>query len=216
MSDGIEISIEMPELQAIKAAFKELPTNIAAKHMAAALGRAIEPGLNAIKQLTPRGPTGNLRRSIKKKTKKYTRTGSAVALAGYTAAPRGKADKAKANEKGHHQGLVEFGTKVRRTKDRIASSFGRSGPVRRVVSKRGGKVSTKPGPPKGFVKAVPKGETVDLKTMPIGGSTGVPPIRTAYTRTLPTMSENMKKEMTRSLNNALKEMAGSFRQRGGR
>jgi len=36
---GVDIDIELPTLKELQDAFKSLPNNIAAKHMAAALGR---------------------------------------------------------------------------------------------------------------------------------------------------------------------------------
>lgn len=211
MAEGIDITFEFPELQAVKAAFAELPKNISAKYMASALGKAIEPGFKALRELTPKGPTGNLKRSIRKKTKKYTRTGAGVALAGYTAPPRKKANDLKANEKGAHQGFLEFGTKPRKTKGRIASSFSRSGPVKVVYAKRSGNLSTRPKLPKGFVKAVRRGGTVDLGAFPVGGKRGVPPVKTAFERTRAQISGQMQKEMATALNNAIKEMASPFR-----
>lgn len=226
MAVGPEVEIAFPELEAIKAAFRTLPRNIAAKHMGAALNKSIEPGFKLIKTLTPKGPTGNLRRAIRKKVKRYTGSltsknpakspGAAVALAGYTAPPRVKRDDLKANEKGSHGGFLEFGTKARRTDGRIASSFRRSGPVKVVVARRSGAVTTKPRPPKGFVKAVPKGGTVDLGAFPIGGKAGVPPIKTAFERSKGQISALMAVEMTKSLNAALKEMASPFGKRGRR
>jgi hypothetical protein len=214
MAGGIEVSVEFPELEELKAAFRSLPKNISAKYMASALGRALEPGFQMLKTLTPRGPTGNLKRAIRKKTKRYTKTGSGVALVGYTAPPRGKKD-AKSNEKGYHQGFVEFGTKERRTKGNIASSFKRSGAVKVVVARRSGAVTTKPKPPKGFVKVAKKGSTVDLGKFPLGGKAGVPPVKTAFERTRSQVSANLTKEMTAALNNAIKEMANPFKGRAG-
>jgi hypothetical protein len=211
MAGGPDISVTFPDLEAIKEAFRSMPKNIAAKYMAAALGQAIDPGLKLLKSLTPKGPTGNLRRSIKKKTKRYTSTGAGVALAGYTAPPRKRASDLKASEKGYHQGFLEFGTKPRKTKGYIASSFVRSGPVTVNVAKRSGKVTAKPRPPKGFVKVVKKGGTVDLGAFPIGGKSGVPPVKTAFERSLSQMSGKLTSEMTKALNNAIKEMASPFR-----
>lgn len=226
MATGIEVTIEFPELEEVKAAFRTLPRNIAAKHMGAALNKSIDPGLKLLRTLTPRGPTGNLRRAIRKKVKRYTGSptsknpakspGAAVALAGYVAPPKKKSNQTAANEKGYHGGFLEFGTKERRTKGYIASSFSRSGPVKVVVAKRSGKITTKPKPPKGFVRAVPKGETVDLGRFPIGGKGGVPPIKTAFERAQPAIRSAMATELTKSLNSALKEMASPFGKRGRR
>lgn len=226
MASGLDVKIEFPELEQIKLAFRELPRNIAAKYMGAALNQAIEPGVKQLRSLTPRGPTGNLRKAIRKKVKRYTGSptsrnpakspGAAVALAGYTAPPRKKSADLKSNEKGFHGGFLEFGTKDRKTKGNIASSFGRSGPVRLVVAKRSGKFSTKPKPPKGFVKVVKKGGSVDLGRFPIGGKAGVPPVKTAFQRAEPAIRSAMAVEMTKALNNALKEMASPFGKRGRR
>lgn len=208
---GVDITVDFPELKQIKQAFSDLPNNIAAKYMASALGKAITPGYSALKQLTPRGPTGNLRRAIRKKTKKYTKRGTGVALVGYTAAPRKKAETLKGNEKGAHQGFLEFGTKERKTKGRIASSFKRSGPVKVVIARRAGTLKTKPKPPKGFVKAASAGGSVSLGAFPIGGKGGLPPVKTAFERTKSQISGLLTKEMTAALNNATKEMASPFR-----
>lgn len=225
MASGIEISIEMPELEEIKAAFRSLPPNIAAKHLAAGLGRAIDPAVGVLKSLTPKGPTGNLRRSIKKKTKKYSAgpnsrnpaksPGSGVAMVGYVAPPKGRAAQNN-TEKGYHGGFLEFGTKDRKTKGRIASSFASAGKIKVAFSKRAGKFRTTPKPPKGFVKAVPKGDVVDLGRFPIGGKGGLPPIKTTFERTKAGIKSNMNTELTKSLNNALKEMASPFRAKGNR
>ena len=216
MAGGIDISVEFPQMDALKDAFKSLPKNISAKYMAAALGRALDPGFRMLKELTPRGPTGNLKRSVRLKTKRYTKTGAGVALAGYVAPPRKAASDLKSSEKGYHQGFLEFGTKQRKTKGRIASSFRRSGAVRVVVARRSGAVTTKPKPPKGFVKAVPKGGVVDLGKFPVGGKAGVPPVKTAFQRTKTQVSANLNKEMAVALQSAIKEMASPFRGRGGR
>lgn len=211
MASGVDITIEFPELEQIKQAFSALPGNIAAKYMAAALGKAIAPGFAALKQLTPKGPTGNLRRSIRKKTKRYVKRGAGVALVGYTAAPKKKASDLKGNEKGAHQGFLEFGTKERKTKGRIASSFTRSGPVRVVVARRAKNIKTSPKPPKGFVKAAAAGGNVSLGSFPVGGKAGVPPVKTAFERTKSQIGGMLTKEMAAALNQATKEMASPFR-----
>ena len=100
---SIEVDIELPTLKEIKIAFRFLPNNIAAKHMAAALGRAIDPAFKRLKKNTPRGPTGNLKRAVRKKTKKYVRSGAGVALIGFAKPPRGTAvESRKSNELGYH------------------------------------------------------------------------------------------------------------------
>lgn len=220
MAGGIDIKVEFPELDKLKRAYEFLPRSIAAKHMGAALNKAIDPAFRLLKTLTPRGPTGNLRRSIAKKVKRYTGSpksrnpakspGAAVALAGYVAPPRKRSEELGRNQKGSHGGFLEFGTKRRQTKSNIASSFKRTGRIKTIVSGRSGRVSSSPKPPKGFIRVVRKGETVDLGSFPVGGKGGVPPVRTAYERSLPAMKSVLAQQMTVSLNNALKEMASPF------
>lgn len=208
MSQGVDVKIEFPQMQEIQQAFAALRGNIAAKYMAAALGKTVDPALKALRKNTPKGPTGNLRRAVRKKTKRYVRDGAGIAMVGYTAAPKKKGDGLKGSQKGHHQGWLEFGTKQRFTKGPIASRFKALGGPIKKVGKR--KLRTQPKPPKGFVKRVPDGERVDLGEFPVGGKTGKPPIRSAYQQTLGTMRAAMPKEMTKSLTNALKEMARPF------
>lgn len=217
---SVEVTVEFPEMDAIKAAFRNLSPSLAAKYMGSALNKTIEPAYRMLITLTPRGPTGNLKRAVRKKVKRYTGSptsrnpakspGAAVALAGYTAPPRKKSEDLKSNEKGQHAGFLEFGTKPRRTSGYIASSFNRSGPVKARVAKRSGAITTSPKPPKGFVKAVPKGNTVDLGAFPIGGKAGLPPVKTAYQRSLGTMKATLPREMSIALNNALKDKFGPF------
>jgi hypothetical protein len=207
-SQGVEVKIEFPQMQEIQRAFAALKGNIAAKYMASALGKTADPAMKALRKTTPKGPTGNLRRAIRKKTKRYVKDGAGIAMVGYTAAPKKAANDLASSQKGHHQGFLEFGTKQRFTKGPIASRFKALGGPIKKVGKR--KISTSPKPPKGFLKRVPDGERVDLGKFPIGGKKGVPPIKTAYQQTLGAMRSVLPREMTKSLTNALKEMARPF------
>jgi len=238
MAGGIEITVEFPELAEIRNAFLSLPKNLSAKYMASALGQAVDPGFKLLKTLTPKGPTGNLRRSIRKKTKRYAKTGSGVALAGFTAPPRRKNSDLKSNEKGQHQGFLEFGTKERKAKGPVASSFKQRGqftiarprklgkPPKNLFGAAGDryaaryrsrlKVQTNPKYPKAFFKRAADGEVVKLGKMPVGGRTGVPPVKTAFERTRTQISAKLNSEMTKALNNAIKEMASPFRAGRGR
>lgn len=168
---GIRITINLPGLEAVRNAFAMLPKNLAAKHMAAGLRRAAEKGgtLQALKSNTPRGPTGNLRRSIAVKSKRYPRTGVGIAILGYKSG-RKMNEPYDATKLGYHQGLVEFGTKerFRRTKD-------------------GGRVST--------------------GKMPVGGSFGRPPIRTAWEQTRAQVESLMVQEMQAAFDKAARELA---------
>lgn len=137
-------------------------------HMKAALKVAMQPGGQLLKNETPRGPTGNLQKSVQVVTRDYRRDRKWFAAVGYSATGA-KSKIAKAGYRtgsslGYHQGLVEFGTKPRRTEGRIASSRGRFTSMR-VSNKRNGDIRTTPKPPKGFFKSARTGQTVDLGQM---------------------------------------------------
>lgn len=113
------IRITGPDLLALRDEFKKLPKNIAATVIGAGLKRAAQPAENALKKVTPAGPTGNLRRAIKTIVKRYPRDGAAVAVVGYVKAGTGKSKSAKGGtvkkgpDRAFHQFWLEFGTKDR-------------------------------------------------------------------------------------------------------
>ena len=113
------IKISGPDLYEVRNQFRRLPKNIAARVIGAALKRAAAPGEKALKQVTAKGPTGNLRRAIRTEVKRYPRDGAAVALVGFVKAGTGKTKSAgggsvkKGKDRAFHQFWLEFGTKDR-------------------------------------------------------------------------------------------------------
>lgn len=207
----IELSLEFPDLTQLREELKAVPKNIAVKHMVAALRIAMKPGVEALKRNTPKGPTGNLRKAIKFKGVKYTKDSNALGMVGYE---YGKGSK------GSHQGFLEFGTKDRQTKGRVASSWRRSsltnsryvaGGFRIVNPKRGknaGKLTTVPRPPKAFFKTAKLGQRVQLGRMPIGGSTKRPPVKYSFQQARPMMENLLRMELGKRLEKALAEVKG--------
>jgi hypothetical protein len=126
------IQVSGPDLFELRQAFKQLPTNIAARVIGAGLRRAAKPGEVALKRITPKGPTGNLFRSIKTIVKKYPRDGAAVAVVGYVKAGTGKSKSAgggkvkKGPDRAFHQFWIEFGTSDRIVSTPATSSYKRS------------------------------------------------------------------------------------------
>lgn len=142
--------------------------NIFNTHMVAAIKVALKPGVKLLKDATPKGPTGNLKKSVKAVSRYYKKDRVWFGAVGYSASG-GKSKIAKAgyrtgSELGYHQGLVEFGTKQRKSKGRIASSIGRFTSMT-VNNTRSGDLRTTPKPPKGFFKSAPAGQRVDLGQM---------------------------------------------------
>lgn len=213
---------------------KSLPGNLASKYFAAALKRAMAPALARLKQNTPSGPTGNLRRAVAFVTRKYPKDKRAVGLVGYTAAGSGKSQSAaggsvkKGKDRAFHQGFLEFGTKerviskparqkymrvsragllhdVKQQGGYIASSFNRLGPFAIVSGRRSsGRVQTKPKYPKAFFMKMSR--PVRISPMPIGGSTGKPPVRTTYNETVSAMESLLATELGAAVESAAKEI----------
>jgi len=88
--------------------FSILPGSIQKKYLGAAVREAAKEEIPEIKALTPRGPTGNLRRSVGVKVEKKRRNATAVGILGYRLKRGGNN-----SEKGFHAWWVENGTKVR-------------------------------------------------------------------------------------------------------
>lgn len=225
---GIEMKVEFPELAQIRDAFKDLPKNLARKHMGSALKKTLKPGLAALRGNVSKGPTGNLSRAIASKVKTYA-SGAAVGLVGFVAAGSGKSKSAgggsvkKGKDRAYHAGFLEFGTKERviktssrRSGSSVASSFRTLGTFKIAKIATRGKfagvvrVNTTPKYPKAFFKKAPRGAVLSLGEMPIGGKKGQAPVKTAYRESLSQMKSLMAVEMTKSLNSGLAEMASPF------
>lgn len=202
------IRIEGPDLFRLRQEFKRLPKNIAARVIGAALKRAAKPGENALKQITPKGPTGNLARAIKTVVKRYPRDGAAAAVVGFVKAGTGKSKSAgggtvkKGADRAFHQFWLEFGTKDRYTIGNIASSYKRLGPFVFKNAKQGrnaGKMRTSPAYPKAFFKKS-KGP-VYLR------STGAQHlVRTAFHMSRGQIESNLRSEMQKALENGTRIM----------
>jgi len=202
--------IVLDEFKQIAGMLRDYPRAIRRKYMKAAFNAVTKPAMRALKQATPRGPTGNLKRSVTKKVS------ANFAIVGYAAARR----NADENQKGYHQNLLEYGgRKIRRTKGRVASTFasqgkGRSGKIETRTTKRGknrGKLrTTRPRFPKGFLKSAPAGERVTLGKMPVGGRTGKPPIRTAFNAAQGEIRSVLKQQMSTVLQRANRDLAIKF------
>jgi len=88
--------------------FSRLSGSIQKKYLGAAVREAAKEEIPEIKALTPRGPTGNLRRSVGVKVEKKKRNATAVGILGYRSKRGGNN-----SEKGFHAWWVENGTKYR-------------------------------------------------------------------------------------------------------
>ena len=116
------MTLEFPDLPGLAEQFRQLPKSLASAAIGAGVKRALKPAEEELKRQTPVGPTGNLKRGIATKAKRYPKTGSAVAIVGYRKSGTGKPPKEgtkrrnKASDKTQHQFWVEYGSKPRVTK----------------------------------------------------------------------------------------------------
>lgn len=211
---------------------RALPATLAVKYFAASLRRAMKPALSRLRTNTPVGPTGNLRRAVAFITRKYPQDKRAVGLVGYIASGSGKSESAaggsvrSGKDRAFHQGFLEFGTKERVISKRaakgylrvsrgglmhevkqqggyIASSFARLGPFS-IVPSAGGRVQTKPRYPKAFF--MKSNQPIRIAPMPVGGSTGKPPVRSTYEETRSQMQSLLAAEMQDAVEKAAREV----------
>lgn len=94
--------------------FQVLPRSIQKKYLGAAVREASKSEIPEIKSLTPKGPTGNLRRSVGFKLEKKRNNATAVGVLGYRTKGGGSN-----REKGFHAWWIENGTMVRTPKGNV-------------------------------------------------------------------------------------------------
>ena len=147
--------------------------NVFNKHMKSVIKKSHSSMAKSLKARTPRGPSGNLRNSVLTVAKEYRKDRKFFGATGYSSRgnKKNKAPEAGKRRKGkglgYHAGFIEFGTKMRKTEGRIASSF-HSQTMRVTNTKRGknkGMLKTVPKPPRGFFKSAGRGQRVDLHKM---------------------------------------------------
>lgn len=148
---GIVISADFPALKSVGESIRRLgDKKFAAVALKDALEKAILPAFMRLKELTPIGPTGNLRAAAAYIAKAYPKNGGAVALIGYRrsgqkaseSAQGGKVrvSKSKLGDRAYHQWMIEFGTAGRAIKKPVTlKKYKRVSPVVPFVRVRRGK-----------------------------------------------------------------------------
>ena len=99
-------------VEGVLMAFSGLSKSVQKKYLGSSVREVVKSAVPEVKALTPRGPTGNLKRSVGLKLEKK-KTTTAVGLVGYRRAAGGNN-----REKGFHAWWIENGVKVRRPKGR--------------------------------------------------------------------------------------------------
>jgi len=139
---GVNLSLDSSELLKLQASLGKVFDN---KGLSDLLGDALEkalfPAQLRLRENTPAGPTGNLKRAANLKVVRYPKDGNAVGLLGYNRAA--KADSKEIAQPGtvrlgpdraFHQWLVEFGTKQRPIKTIATKPYQRRAHTRRMKS----------------------------------------------------------------------------------
>lgn len=251
---GIELSVEMQGLRELQDALgrtlRDNPEK--AKILAKALEKAVLPLELRLREVTPLGPTGNLRRAVDSKIVEYGLDGRAVAIVGYRRAGRATSASAAGGsvragpDRAFHQWWLEQGTRdrqvskpadkpytrlghtrrmrsgkvvdvvtheVKRQGGYIASSYNRLGEFEVLKTPRmprgqaGQRVQTRDAYPNAFFR---KSSTpITIPAMPVGGSTGQPPLATAFREMQPRVAEILQRELRLSLEEALSALSRS-------
>jgi HK97 gp10 family phage protein len=204
-----------PPIEELAKRLKSFGPTISAKYLGAALRKASEPAEKALKANVAKlgKVTGNLRRAVKSKTKRYTRTGNAVVLVGFEAVPGKKVPPGGDEKSAFHGGLIEFGTGDRKAKGSIASSF-RANNTRRagfkIVQPRykkgrsrrmGIDPVTKPKYPRAFFARAINGTAVEL-----GKTRAYAPIRRAWEQSRSQCQSLLTDAMYDAIENARKDL----------
>lgn len=117
---GVKIDLNTEELRGFATKLREfLPPQVAAKIIGAAVKKAIVPMRQRLKDITPVGPTGNMKLAVSSKVVEYKQSGVAVGIVGYRRAGNAKSESAAGGEvrigpdRAFHQWWLENGTKAR-------------------------------------------------------------------------------------------------------
>jgi hypothetical protein len=144
-ANGIGLSIETNIPDLARALGKLFPPREKSRILEDALKKAITPTYLRLVQLTPVGPTGNLKRAVGTRTRAYVQSGNAVGIVGYRRAGAGRSRSAAGGEvqtgpdRAFHQWWVERGTRDRFVSTVSQTPYTRGTHVRRT---RGGGVTT--------------------------------------------------------------------------
>ena len=144
---GITLNINADELRSLRENIQKFFSKAeAAEVLGQAIGRALAPALVRLRENTPLGPTGNLRRAADMKVVEYPDNGIAVGVLGYRRAKTPARDPSAAGgtvqagpERGYHQWWLEYGTQQRVVSKLSNNPYRRKSHQRRM---RSGKVVT--------------------------------------------------------------------------
>jgi len=202
--------VSVPGLEELQKSFEK---QYAKKTTASKMAKALEPVASlALKSLQSyirsnhRGPTGNLLNGTVSKVVEYPESGNAVALIGYraTGSPFAVVSSGTVKigrDRAFHAILLEFGTKERRTKGPVASSFNRFGPFK-MIGKHAS-VKTSPAYPNAFFKKGQRGQPVSTgRVLPLK------PIENSYEKSQSSIKSMVERQASNQLTAMNRKVAG--------
>ena len=102
------VAMTVDGVEQILLGFSRLSKAVQRKYLGAAVRQVVKDAVPQVKALTPRGPTGNLRRSVGLKLEKKKKNTTVTGIVGYRSKSGGNR-----NELGFHAWWVENGTRDR-------------------------------------------------------------------------------------------------------
>ena len=102
------VTMTVEGVEQILLGFSRLSKGVQRKYLGAAVRQVVKDAVPQVKALTPRGPTGNLRRSVGLKLEKKKKNTTVTGIVGYRSSRGGNR-----NELGFHAWWVENGTRDR-------------------------------------------------------------------------------------------------------
>ena len=114
---AVQLGITITGVEDVLRGFAVLPVGLQKKYLRAAVNSVTKPHMSTVKSLVPRGPTGNLKRSVGVVTEAKVRGRTQTAVLGFR-----RGDKAGENgsRSGYHAYWIERGVKMRQPKFRQA------------------------------------------------------------------------------------------------
>lgn len=149
---GVNLSIDTAELRELRDRLKAFfPNKKAAEVLTPVIRKAVQPTVRRLREVSPVGPTGNLKRAATSKVVAYKNDGVAVGIVGYTRAGRQAAVSAAggsvraAKDRAFHQWWLEYGTQDRKNFKPKRRVYARKSPTKPFVRVRNGQQETVQG-----------------------------------------------------------------------
>lgn len=142
---GVKLDLNTEELRNLRDEIRRFfPAKQAAQVLAPIIRRAIQPTVRRLREVTPVGPTGNLKRAVSSKVVTYKQDGVAVGIVGFTRAGREAASSAAGGsvragkDRAFHQWWIERGTKERKRFKPKLRTYARKSPTKPFARRRNG------------------------------------------------------------------------------